>query len=229
MGKRTFSLIIPAAGSGSRMGGGVPKPFRRIAERTILEHTLRQFASLEELVQVVVVTTSDYFEVVERLRPLFSSGVTLEWREGGLEREDSIRRGLEAVSEVAGLIVIHDAVRPFIRPEQVRQCLLKAERYGAAILAIPVTDTVKRVSNQGVVVSTPDRNELWKAQTPQVFQAELLRRAYRQPPAEGQRTTDDATLVENIGADVHIVEGSRDNFKITWPADFKLAELMLTK
>lgn len=229
MGKRTFSLIIPAAGSGSRMGGGVPKPFRSIAGRTILEHTLRQFSSLEELVQVIVVTSPANFSAVKELRHLFGPEVTLEWREGGQEREDSIRNGLSAISEASELIAIHDAVRPFVRPEEVRQCLQKAEQYGASILAMPVTDTVKRVSKQGVVVSTPERSELWMAQTPQIFQADLLQRAYRQASAGGQSATDDASLVENMGVDIHIVEGSRDNFKITWPADFRLAELMLTK
>lgn len=229
MNKRSFSLIIPAAGSGSRMGGGVPKPFRSIAGRTILEHTLRQFASLEELVQVIIVTAQANFGAVEKMHHLFRPGVELECREGGREREDSIRNGLVAVSEASELIAIHDAVRPFVRPEEVRQCLQKARRNGAAILATPVTDTVKRVSNQGVVVSTLERSELWMAQTPQVFQAELLQRAYRQAPAGGRSATDDASLVENIGVDIHIVEGSRENFKITWPADFKVAELMLTK
>jgi 2-C-methyl-D-erythritol 4-phosphate cytidylyltransferase len=195
--------IVPAAGAGERLGANVPKAFAVLGGRPMLEWSLD---ILREVCDRVVVAVP-----ADRVEPP-------DFVAGGATRSESVRNAVEAAPE-ASIFVVHDAARPLVTVDLVRRCLDALEGYDGVIAAMPVTDTVKEVENEDIV-GTPDRGRLWAAQTPQVFRAEVLRRA----TGEG---TDDASLVEAMGGRVRVVEGARENFKITSPLDVRLAEVLL--
>jgi 2-C-methyl-D-erythritol 4-phosphate cytidylyltransferase len=195
--------IVPAAGAGERLGADVPKAFAVLGGRPMLEWSLDV---LREVCERVVVAVPP-----DRAAPP-------DFVAGGATRSESVRNALEAAPE-ATVVVVHDAARPLVTVELVRRCLDALEGVDGVIAAIPVTDTVKEVEN-GLVVSTPDRDRLWAAQTPQVFRADALR------AATGE-ATDDASLVESMGGSVRVVEGMRENFKVTSPLDARVAEMLL--
>lgn len=230
MAERTTVLIIPAAGSGSRLGSSVPKPFISIGGKTILEHTLSAFRGLSELREVIV-AVQDYHlaEVDEMLKRQFPE-IPAAAVPGGSERQHSIRNALGAIQSEARLAAVQDAVRPFTDADLIRRCLKAAEVGDGAIAAIPVRDTIKESEPAGksVIEQTPDRSRLWQAQTPQVFPVTLLRKAYERAAADRFEGTDDASLVERIGGRVNLVEGDIRNIKITYPFDLNVARWILT-
>lgn len=228
MGKeRRLALIIPAAGSGERLGKKIPKPYLTIGGKTILEHTLRKFGPVPELEEVVVSTSPEYRERTQRiLHELFPDKST-RVVQGGAERQDSIRNALNSLSNRVSLVAVHDAVRPFIETSFIRLCIEEADSRGAAIIAVPAKDTIKVSDPSGCIQSTPDRKNLWQAQTPQIFRVSVLRKAYEAALEENVLGTDDASLVERIGEPVYLIEGNRENFKITYPLDLRLAEWLL--
>jgi 2-C-methyl-D-erythritol 4-phosphate cytidylyltransferase len=146
---------------------------------------------------------------------------------GGQERQDSVKQGLDALSPGTEWVLVHDGVRPFVAPEQVVSCWHKALEQEAAVLAVPVKDTIKIVDIAGEIQSTPDRKSLWAIQTPQAFRVSLLQEAHDQAQREGFLGTDDAMLVERMGKPVHVVEGDYYNIKITTPEDLPWAEWIL--
>jgi len=218
-----LALIIPAAGAGERIGGETPKPYLKIAGKTILEHTLVRFKNVSGLGEVIVSTSADYMEttreILERLFPDIRSEVV----EGGKERQDSIRSALKMVSGKTGLIAVHDAVRPFVDPEDIEKCIKEASRWGGAVLGVPAKDTIKIAGTSQEIIKTPDRKSMWHAQTPQVFWAALLREAYDNAEIYKLLGSDDSSLVEQVGGKVVLVEGSAKNFKITFPLDLQIA------
>jgi 2-C-methyl-D-erythritol 4-phosphate cytidylyltransferase len=195
--------IVPAAGAGERLGADVPKAFAVLGGRPMLEWSLDV---LREVCDRVVVAVP-----ADRVEPP-------DFVAGGATRSESVRNAVEAAPE-ASVFVVHDAARPLVTADLVRRCVGALEGYDGVIAAIPVTDTVKEVEGERIV-STPDRGRLWAAQTPQVFRAEVLRRATGE-------ATDDASLVEALGGRVRVVEGARENFKVTAPLDARLAEVLL--
>jgi 2-C-methyl-D-erythritol 4-phosphate cytidylyltransferase len=221
-----LSLIIPAAGSGVRLGMKTPKPFIELGGRTILQHTIDKFIDIPELGQLLIVASA---QNIDRVKSLVSdhdrSDVDISVVEGGDERQDSIGNALKFVDKRCDLVAIHDAVRPFIEKNVVEECISKAMKYGAAIPGIPVKDTVKVLNDEQLVESTPDRSSLWQIQTPQIFKRQILFDAYDHAKNAGFTGTDDSSLVENLGIKVHVVKSSYENFKITYPIDLKLAEL----
>ena len=223
-----LAVIIPAAGSGSRMGSRVPKPFLKLRDVSILEHTIRAFATVDEVEQIIVATSVHWIDEVQSVLLNFKGSVrNLDVVEGGQERQDSIYNALSKISEDIDLIAVHDAVRPFISEVLIKECYESATRFGGAIIAVPAKDTVKKVGGDYIIQNTPDRSELWQAQTPQIFQKDLLKKAYDSAIHEKFTGTDDASLVERIGGSVKVVEGDRRNLKITYPIDLKVAELIL--
>lgn len=223
-----LAVIIPAAGSGSRMGSQVPKPFLRLGQKPILWHTIRAFLQVPEVVEVLVATSEAWKEQVEAIfEELSQSGVRLVTLQGGTERQFSIQNALDQVGEEVELVAVHDAVRPFISSGLIQNCAKEALSCGGAMIAVPAKDTIKVVNRDGFVASTPDRSVLWQAQTPQIFDVKLLKRAYRSAMENSFVGTDDASLVEAIGGRVKIVEGDRENLKITYPVDLRIAELIL--
>ena len=223
--------IIPAAGVGTRLGGQIPKQYLPLAGIPIIFHTLLRFETCPEIDAIAVALSVS--EIVE-----FGGAISeREFRKpfhlvpGGKERGDSIFNALEAIAGLAPeIVVVHDAVRPFVTTAQISAVIKRAQEVGAAILALPVTDTIKEVED-GLITRTHDRRKIYRAQTPQAFRYELLLRANQSARAAhfpSEFMTDDALLVEKLGEPVAIVEGSVDNLKITTPEDFKLAEKLMS-
>ena len=224
-----LSVIIPAAGSGERMGSAIPKPFIKVGGKSILEHTISRFVEFDEVVQIIVATSENYIQEIEEMVEKFKGEVQFDVVEGGSERQYSIYNALKFIDEEIDLIAVHDAVRPFVRVELIEECCRVAEKAGGAVLGVPAKDTIKKVNSALAIEETPNRSFLWQAQTPQIFQRQLLIDAY-ESAIEGEYVgTDDASLVERINGRVQMVEGDRENLKITYPVDLKIAELILEK
>ena len=225
-----LAVIIPAAGSGSRMGSRLPKPFLELCGKSILGHTITSFLDAEGLAQVIIATSKEWFAEVEKTLQSFEvEGVAFNLVEGGAERQFSIHNALGSLQPDIELVAVHDAVRPFISVELINKCCSKAMELGGAIIAVPAKDTIKQVNEAGEIQNTPERKKLWQAQTPQVFRKELLVEAYSKAIEENFVGTDDSSLVERTGGSVGVVEGDRENLKITYPIDLKIAELILNE
>lgn len=224
----TVALIIPAAGSGSRLNRPLPKPFVEVKGTTILEHTIDCFLPLEGLRQIIVATAHEYLEKAETILDNLdvNSAVKIGCVIGGRERQHSIQNALDQVGG-SDLVAVHDAVRPFVRLEVINNCCQVAATHGASVAGVPAKDTIKKVDENQFILETPERKYLWQAQTPQVFRRELLVRAYEEAQKDNFIGTDDASLVERLGATIRMVESDRMNFKITYPLDLRLARILI--
>jgi 2-C-methyl-D-erythritol 4-phosphate cytidylyltransferase len=217
--------VVLAAGRGERLGGRIPKAFVPLRGKSLLVRSLEALSAVDEVDALVPVVAADDLDRFGRL-DLGHLAKLAAPVVGGAERQDSVRRALARLPKAEELVAIHDAARCLVDPADVSRAIAVARRHGAAILAQPVRDTLKRVQCE-VIVETPDRRECWAAQTPQVFRLELLREAMAKAEAEGLLGTDDAQLVEHLGVEVRIVEGSTRNIKITTPEDLAVAEAWL--
>jgi 2-C-methyl-D-erythritol 4-phosphate cytidylyltransferase/2-C-methyl-D-erythritol 2,4-cyclodiphosphate synthase len=228
MNPSEVAAIIPAAGSGSRMGLDSPKQFLELQGVPILIHTLRIFAEIDTIgCIIVVVPPADCARVEELVRSHGLAKVSAIIP-GGRERQDSVLAGLDALPAEVELVLVHDGVRPFVPVAVVQNCLQEAEKNGAAMAAIPVKDTLKTVSSQNVVERTISREGVWQAQTPQVAKKSLLQAAYLLAAEKGDFiATDEAALLELLGCPVKVVAGSEKNIKITRREDLILAEAIL--
>ena len=224
--------IIVSAGRGYRLGHRLKeaskKQFLLLAGKPILAHTLDKFETsplIRSIVLVVGEEDLDYClkEIVEKV-PLHK---TVRIIPGGKERQDSVRNGIQALSSDTEIVVIHDGVRPFVTREMIEESIRGAKRLQAVVLAMPVKETVKMANTDGTVLKTLERKSLWQIQTPQAFQAEVIREAYRRATEDGFAGTDDASLVERLGTRVHILPGSYTNIKITTQEDLLWARLLL--
>ncbi|HUO06197.1 MAG TPA: 2-C-methyl-D-erythritol 4-phosphate cytidylyltransferase [Candidatus Binataceae bacterium] len=216
------SAIIVAAGGGTRLGANGPKAFVRVAGRAMLSYSLEAIAGTSEIGEVVVAVPAGFEPQARAQVDAAKLKLPVKITPGGRERQDSVRIALELVSAEAEVVVVHDAARPFAPPELVQACIEAARREGAAIAAVPVSDTLKRVDG-GAVVATVTRAGLWQAQTPQAFRRDLLVAAHRRAAEKKLSATDDADLVEQAGGKVVIVETSGVNIKVTTPADLLIA------
>lgn len=218
--------IVPAAGCGERLGAGLPKAFVELAGRTMLEHAVDALLGAGVVDRVVAAIPADR---VDQTAALFGdrAGDRIVVVAGGPERSDSVRLALAAVGEPE-FVLVHDAARP-LTPSSLIHRVVAALREGmpAVVPALPLSDTVKAVDANGVVLGTPERAGLRAVQTPQGFQTAILLRAYRQAGVSAV-ATDDAALVENLGVPVHTVAGDALAFKITTPLDMRLAEAVLS-
>ena len=209
-----ISVIITAAGYGKRMGK--PKQFLPILGRPLLEWTVSVFKKIKEINQIILVVNKEDIKSAENL------GV--EVVEGGKERQDSVKNGLDRVAEDTDLVLIHDGARPLITREIILKAIKECEKHGAVIVGVPVKDTIKKVQAEDIILETIDRTSLWAAQTPQVFKYAIIKRAYDNIKGIA---TDDSKLVEDLGYKVKMILGSYENLKITTPEDLILAEAML--
>ncbi|TBL69164.1 2-C-methyl-D-erythritol 4-phosphate cytidylyltransferase [Paenibacillus thalictri] len=222
MGK--LGVVIVAAGKGSRMRSVESKQFLQVGDKPILVHTLELFQRIGAIDFIVLVTGPDdvarcrQYAVRYHISKLHSIVV------GGAERQHSVREGLKALPPEVEHVLVHDGVRPFANTKDIIHCWSKAVETGAAVLAVPVKDTIKIVDETGVIRSTPDRRSLWAIQTPQAFRRSLLEQAYEQAERDGFVGTDDAMLVERFGTPVHVVQSDYYNIKITTPEDLPWAE-----
>ena len=219
------NVILVAGGSGRRFGGRIAKQFQSLGGRPMLVVTASRFVGLPGLARLIVVAAPDAFEQCTAL--LAPLGLPLRLASAGKERQQSVASGLAAVDRDCAVVAVHDAARPLVQPRDVAACIDAARATGAAILATPVPDTVKRVRDERII-GTVDRADLWLAQTPQAFRVDVLRRAHA-AVSDDLIATDDAALVERLGLPVTIVAGDPSNRKITTPADLGWAQAFLER
>jgi len=213
--------IVPAGGHGSRMGARRPKQFLRLGSAPILVATLRALARTRALRGIVLAVPEAHVTATRRLLARVRVPKILDVVAGGADRQESVWRGLQRVPEDAEIVVVHDAVRPFVTAQLVER-VCAAAAGGAATCGMPVRETVKRVA-EGAVAATVDREGLWLTQTPQAFTRALLWEAHDKARREGFAGTDDAVLVERLGMPVAMVPGLAQNLKITTPEDLRAA------
>ena len=220
------AVIIPAAGSGSRMNSAIPKQFLILAGRPVLVHTVSAFISCRDISQIIVVVPEGRQAETELLLSRYrGKGKKIAVIAGGLRRQDSVLAGLEMVDADIEIVLVHDGARPLVSPELISRCYHETARSGAAISAIPVKDTLKQANADGIVQDTVDRRSLWQAQTPQGARKEYLLNGYRS--LQDADVTDESSLLERAGIGVSLVAGSTSNFKITTPEDLELAEKIM--
>jgi 2-C-methyl-D-erythritol 4-phosphate cytidylyltransferase / 2-C-methyl-D-erythritol 2,4-cyclodiphosphate synthase len=223
MMKATAAVIIPAAGFGTRMQLDHPKQFHLLAGVPILIHTVRAFLGNPQIGRCIVVVPGDW---IDRTHDLFRryglARSSLSVTAGGRRRQDSVQAGLVLLDEGTDIVLVHDGARPLVSRELIDRCCLAARQHGAAIAAVPVKDTLKKAADDLTVAATVDRQGLWQAQTPQAMRLSMLQRAYRE--SDGSDVTDEASLLEQAGIPVSLVEGEETNLKITRPEDLRLAE-----
>lgn len=220
--------IVPAAGRGLRMGGSVPKQYLSIGGDPLIVQSLRILQAAPVVSQIILAVPSADIEYCQHeivLRHRFTKVTKVV--AGGAERQDSVRHALAQVPSDTDIVLIHDAVRPFVTLRMIEEVVAASWKEGAAIIALPMRDTVKQVRTDGMIERTVDRTPLWLAQTPQAFRRDWIETAHRNAHAEGVRATDDAFLVEWLGYSVAVVEGSGENIKVTRPEDLVIGEAIL--
>ncbi len=224
-----LSILILASGRGTRLGGDVPKAFVRCAGVPLVIRSLYRLLAIQPGAEVILaVHPADRQAYVEPLATEYQELSQVKLVDGGDTRQESMRRAFAQSSDDCDLILIHDAARPFFSIEAAREATQRAKNVGAALLAIPATDTLKRVAN-GTVTDTVDRAAIWYAQTPQVIRRDQLEKAITIALRDNFSGTDDVSLCEHAGLPVSVVEGSPRNFKITTAEDLALAEHIITE
>ena len=222
-----YTVLLPAAGSGKRMGAGQNKLFLELRNIPILIHTLRVFNRDPNCERIVLAVKKEEKVFIEQLLKEYGITKVSEIVEGGLERQHSVYAALKAVPS-KGIVLVHDAARPFIHQEVIQQLVEVANTTGAAVAAVRAKDTMKKVEN-GIIQETVDRESLWIIQTPQAFRYTILEKAERLAEEENFLGTDEAMLVERLGERVHIVESTYDNVKMTTGEDLLYGEVILNQ
>jgi len=222
-----LTAIIVAAGSSRRMG--IDKLFAKIAGKSVLAHAIGPFECADCVTEIILVARKDRFGEIEK------TAHDQKWKKvrsivpGGDHRQDSVRAGLEQVGENVRYVAVHDAARPLITPEQIERVFQCCRKHGAAALAEAVTDTLKRADVDLAVAGAVERHRLYAMQTPQIFERQLLERAYRAVAAKRMPVTDEVSAVELLGGKVALVVNDDFNFKVTYERDLWLAEFVLQK
>ena len=217
-------VIIVAGGKGLRMGSDIPKQFLPIGGKPVLMRTLERFRDYSASLQIILVLPEAQQDYWQELCNKYDFQVAYQLANGGQTRFHSVQNGLALVPDDAeGVVGVHDGVRPFPAIEVIRNCYETARKTGAVIPVIPVVETVRHLEGEGSV--TVPRGDYRLVQTPQTFDIQLLKAANRQPYNDG--FTDDASVVESYGHDITLVEGNRENIKITTPYDLKIAEVLI--
>ena len=218
-------IVIPASVAGIRVGGDVPKQFLTLGGEPVLKRTLSVFNVLDFVTEIAVSVPEGYSHEVrsyglEKVRHIVT---------GKENRAASVYEALKCLDTDTDVVLIHDGIRPFVTAELIDAVAVAADKHGAAIACAPVTDTIKKVSATGQIESTPDRRELWRAQTPQGFTYDIIKQAYAQAEADDvlDQATDDSALAERLGIPVFIVPGSDSNIKITTPTDLVVAKAFI--
>jgi 2-C-methyl-D-erythritol 4-phosphate cytidylyltransferase len=222
--------IVPAAGSGTRIGGDIKKQFLPLKGKPIIVQTLQQFEHCPEVDEVALAlpesAMSEMEAIVERYRLHKVSKMVL----GGAKRQDSVRNVLNRLTlKDSDIILVHDGVRPFIETKRITHLLKVCKEYDAAVLAVQPKDTIRHSTGGDIFDQTLDRTALWLIQTPQAFRAKLLVKAFEKAKEDKFYSTDEAALVERLGVKIRIVEGSYDNIKITTPEDLEMGLLILER
>jgi 2-C-methyl-D-erythritol 4-phosphate cytidylyltransferase len=222
-----FAVILPAAGQSSRFREKEKKPFALLDGRAVWLRSAELFITRADVCQCLVVVAKNDQEMFRRRYGANLAFMNVQIADGGAERFESVANALAMVKPEADFVAVHDAVRPCLTEELIDAVFAKASQTGAALLAAPVTDTLKRVNAQHQVQETVSRQGLWLAQTPQVFRRDWLVEAYARRGKESNEVTDDAQLLEAAGHKAHLVEGPSTNVKITTKSDLHLAEAII--
>ena len=220
-------LLIACAGSGRRMGAERNKLLLEVAGRPVLAWTLEAALACGDIRWIGIVGQPIDQAAIEGLVAAVNPDRPVVWIQGGETRQDSVSNGLAALPPEASSVLIHDGARCLVDPDLISRCAQAVAAGAAVIAAAPVTDTIKRVDGDGVIQDTPDRSQLWGAQTPQGFPVQQLRDAHARAVAEGWSVTDDASLFERLGWAVQVIEASPSNIKITTPFDLTIAAAVL--
>lgn len=222
------TVLVPAAGSGTRMGKGIKKQFLLLEGRPVLAHTLHIFEDIKEISEIIPIVPQDELEhCLEDCVECQSLKKVRRVVPGGHQRQDSVYNGLKSVDPDTDVVMVHDGVRPFVTQELVEELLKALASCDGAILAVPAKDTLKEVTKDGMVRKTLDRKSCYQVQTPQAFRYQALKSAFEKAYADGFYGTDEASLVERCGGKVKVVMGSYSNIKITTPEDMVMAEALL--
>jgi len=222
-----LTAIIVAAGDSRRMG--FDKLFAVIAGKPVIAHTIRAFERANSVKRIIVVAREDRHDEIKKIVREEKSEKIQSIVPGGKHRQDSVRAGLDQLDSATGWVAVHDAARPLITPEQIERVFQQCANHGAAALAEPINDTLKRADNQLLVSGSVDRDQLYAMQTPQIFERQLIEEAYRAVYAENIFVTDEVSAVERMGRKVVLVVNDDFNFKITYPRDLPLADFVFKK
>lgn len=224
------SVIVPAAGSGSRIGGAVKKQFVLLGTKPVLVHTLQRFELCPDVDEVAVAVPEEAIVETEKLVKQYRLHKVHRVVAGGAKRQDSVLYVLRRLTlNDSDIVLVHDGVRPFIEPKRISQLVKSCREYDAVVLAVQPKDTIRRSNGGGFFDQTLDRSALWLIQTPQAFKAGLLRKAFEVAQRTKFSSTDEAALVERLGVKVKILEGTYDNIKITTKEDLELGALILER
>ena len=224
------TVLIPAAGTGKRMGKAVAKQFLALGDKPMLAHTLLAFQRASEIDEIIPILSQEFLEGC--LRDIIEAYHITKVKTlvvGGKERQDSVANGLLKLEKDAAIVLVHDGVRPFVTPEMIREAVDHAKKGECVAVGVPIKDTIKEVNDNGFVRATLERSRLWAIQTPQAFPVKVLKRAYEEAAKLHLYGTDDATLVERMGGTVRVIMGSYENIKITTPEDIMVAEEILKR
>ncbi|MGH9815231.1 MAG: 2-C-methyl-D-erythritol 4-phosphate cytidylyltransferase [Candidatus Acidiferrales bacterium] len=228
-----IAAILPAAGLGTRMGAEQPKQFLELGDVPLVIFTLRRLAACPQISGLIVATRAEDVEALAKRAAAEKFTQPVRVVRGGGTRQESVARGLAEVSDDTEIVLVHDAVRPLVTREQIDRVIAEARARGGAILGIPAIDTVKEVKRASLpedvarITATIPRERIVLAQTPQAFHAALLKEAFARAEQDGVTASDEAGLVERLGREVFVVQGSERNIKITRPADMQLAQFYL--
>ncbi len=221
------SVIIAAAGSGTRMGGAA-KQFLRLCGKPVIIYSMEVFDRIEAVEEIIVSVKREHMETVSEYAHEYKISKPLKLAEGGETRQQSVINALKLADEGTKLIAVHDAARPLIKEEYVRKCIRDAEVFGGAVLGVPVKDTLKTVYG-GMVADTPDRSSLYIIQTPQIFQKELYIKGVNFALRNELDFTDDCQLAEAVGGKINVSPSDYANIKLTTPEDMVFAEILSKK
>lgn len=229
MGSRNYAIVL-AAGKGTRMNRQINKVYLPLKDKPIIAHTLEAFYRVSLVHGIVIVISpgeEDLFR--ERILETYPPQKPVKIVPGGAKRQDSVYNGLKALSQDTGIVLIHDGARPLITTDIIHKSIKVAEKYGAAVVGVPVKDTIKKLKPDGSIEKTIDRSLLWHAQTPQTFRYSLIMEAHSKARQEGYIATDDSALVEHLGRAIYMLQGDYNNIKITTPDDLTLGEEILSR
>ncbi|MCB9481701.1 MAG: 2-C-methyl-D-erythritol 4-phosphate cytidylyltransferase [Desulfobacteraceae bacterium] len=218
------SAVIVGGGKGLRMGSDIPKQFLSIDGLPILFHTALVFDSVEEIDEVLIVVPENLIEFCCDQIKVLNLKKSFKLVSGGKQRQDSVRNGLDQVDSKSSKVLIHDGVRPFVKKDEIISVINGLDLYDGVILGIPVVETIKKTDPGKIVNKTISRENLYLAQTPQGFKTSILKKVHEWALEDGLDVTDDSALMENFGFQVKMVEGSRENIKITTPSDLEFAK-----
>ncbi len=216
-----LAAIIVAGGSGKRFGSIKPKQFLLLNKKPMFLWSILAFKKIKQCKQIILVVPKDKILKLQKYKSLYNIEIVC----GGKERYNSVINGINCIRENIDIVAIHDGARPLVTPKIINNVLIKTSKYGCAIAACKAKDTIKFSKNGKCITKSIDRNNIWQAQTPQIFKTKLLKKMYCKKISK--TTTDDSQLAEKLNKRVYLVDAGYENFKITHPIDFKLAETIL--